>query len=314
MTEGDSLDSQWIAFIPMTRIQKLKRVPLRAYTQWSHEHCYLMHPLIRAGQDETVAGLFHRWIASARGVPKTVLWRGLAGESPFTQCIEKRAVGVESYDRGYLNKSGSLDEHYQRMASGSQHRELERKKRRLAEAGKLACHVNDHEAGLESWTAEFMELEGSGWKGRNGTALKCKVSDADFTRESFARAHAAGRLLTTCMRLDGRMIAATVDFEGNGGVFCFKIAFDETFGKYSPGLLLEIEHIRAIYAQSNLYWADSCMAPKSGASRNFWLESRRVVSAAVSERAFPDRVISKFAYACAHLSRKLKDSRRQTKK
>jgi hypothetical protein len=52
------------------------------------------------------------------------------------------------------------------------------------------------------------------------------------------------------LRLDGRPIAYKLDFLAGRGSFSFKIAFNENYGRYSPGELLEIENVRRLQAQS----------------------------------------------------------------
>ncbi|HEV2668965.1 MAG TPA: GNAT family N-acetyltransferase, partial [Blastocatellia bacterium] len=50
------------------------------------------------------------------------------------------------------------------------------------------------------------------------------------------------------------------NFLSGQGSFAFKIAFDEEYARYSPGVLLELENIRRLHAQSKVKWMDSCAA------------------------------------------------------
>ena len=63
------------------------------------------------------------------------------------------------------------------------------------------------------------------------------------------------------LHVDGRPIAHKLNFLSGPGSFAFKIAFDEEYARYSPGVLLEWENIRRLHAQSKVKWMDSCADP-----------------------------------------------------
>ena len=46
------------------------------------------------------------------------------------------------------------------------------------------------------------------------------------------------------LRLDGAPIAMKFNVEAGDGAFALKVAFDEAYARFSPGVALEIESIR----------------------------------------------------------------------
>jgi hypothetical protein len=46
------------------------------------------------------------------------------------------------------------------------------------------------------------------------------------------------------------------------GAFIFKIAYDESFAKYSPGVLLELDHLRSWQDGRQTLWMDTCASPR----------------------------------------------------
>ena len=62
------------------------------------------------------------------------------------------------------------------------------------------------------------------------------------------------------LKLNDQPIAISMGFIKDGAGWHFKIAYDETFAKYSPGVILESEQIRYFHARKDIHWVDSCMA------------------------------------------------------
>jgi CelD/BcsL family acetyltransferase involved in cellulose biosynthesis len=113
---------------------------------------------------------------------------------------------------------------------------LRRAKRQLEEQGTLALkHFNsaDPEA-LE----KFYTLEASGWKGAEGTAIKCDPRTRQFY-DSIAQAAARdGYLSLDFLELNGKPIAGHFGFNLRGRYFLAKAGYDEAFRRYGPGQLL----------------------------------------------------------------------------
>ncbi len=126
-----------------------------------------------------------------------------------------------------------------------------------------------------AWLAEFVALEAKGWKGREGTAFRERAHDARWLEEVVRAAFARGRLDALALRHDGRAIAMKLNFLAADGAFAFKIAFDEAWGKYSPGVLLELENVRRVHARPDVRWMDSCADPHHPMANRLW-SGRRV--------------------------------------
>lgn len=113
---------------------------------------------------------------------------------------------------------------------------LRRAKRQLEEQGTLALkHYStaDPEA-LE----KFYALEASGWKGQEGTAIKCDPCTRRFY-DSVAQAAARdGYLSLDFLELNGKPIAGHFGFNLRGRYFLAKAGYDEAFRRHGPGQLL----------------------------------------------------------------------------
>src|SRR3546814_15352244 len=90
--------------------------------------------------------------------------------------------------------------------------------------------------------------------------MACDPAEASFFRESVTAAFAAERLAFLRIDFEGKPIAMLVNFLMGRGGFSFKIAFDETMSRFSPGVLIEIDNLRRVLNRDDLDWMASCAA------------------------------------------------------
>jgi hypothetical protein len=111
--------------------------------------------------------------------------------------------------------------------------------------------------------------------------------------------------------LDDKAIAMLVNFRHGDGAFSFKIAFDETLGRFSPGVLIEIANLHAVQGSPDIGWMDSCAAPDHPMIDSLWAERRTIVQYRVAlHGAGLARMQRRGAFAVANgvetIARKLK--------
>jgi CelD/BcsL family acetyltransferase involved in cellulose biosynthesis len=117
-------------------------------------------------------------------------------------------------------------------------RQLRRRRRRLEEAGEVTLDVHDGTEQLDRSLAEFIEIEGSGWKGEAGTAIRSQQPLTSFYDEVTRWAAERGELRLAFLRVDGHPIAAHLYIQSFGVLYRFKSGYDENWSKQAPGMLL----------------------------------------------------------------------------
>ena len=117
-------------------------------------------------------------------------------------------------------------------------RQLRRRRRRLEEMGEVTLDVRDGTEGLEAALDEFIDVEGSGWKGQAGTAIRLQPRLGAFYRQVGRWAADRGELRLAFLRVDGRPIAAHLYLQSAEILYRFKSGYDEDWSKQAPGLLL----------------------------------------------------------------------------
>jgi hypothetical protein len=103
-------------------------------------------------------------------------------------------------------------------------------------------------------------------------------AERDYFRTIAAEAFRRGRLQMLGLRLSGRFIALKCNFLCPPGSFAFKIAYDEAYARFSPGVQLELDNVHLIHARPELEWMDSCAVPGHPMIERLWSERRTVES------------------------------------
>ena len=120
--------------------------------------------------------------------------------------------------------------------------QLRQARRRLAERGPLNFYrveTADREA-----LQHFYELEASGWKGREGSAILCAAKTRCFYDEMADSAARYGYFSLYMLEFKGRLIAAHYALTHRGRCYSPKVAYDEGFRQFAPGHLIVEEILR----------------------------------------------------------------------
>jgi CelD/BcsL family acetyltransferase involved in cellulose biosynthesis len=243
---------------------------------WCHSYCFLGTPLVRDAAGARALMTTGRVLVldRQRGEGPVAEWIGGAardrGLTTFYRAGYERAALERREDGDYLS---GLRAHHRR--------EYKRQHRRLEEELGAPLEVADVSADPAA-VDRFMALEQSGWKGRAGTALSSRPPHAKFFREVCAGFRDEGRLQMLEMTAGGRVVAMKCNFAGGDGVFCFKIAHDETLARFSPGVQLEIAHVDRFHEDRRERWADSCAAHNNDMINRLWPDSRRIETLALT--------------------------------
>jgi CelD/BcsL family acetyltransferase involved in cellulose biosynthesis len=125
-------------------------------------------------------------------------------------------------------------------------RSVRRRRRRLEELGEVSIGTADSRGlDLGPMLDELIRVEGSGWKGRVGTAMACRPERARFHREVYRWATERGWLRIGTVRVDGTAIAMQLSLVHGDVWHLHKTAHDERYRRFGPGslmMLATLEH------------------------------------------------------------------------
>jgi CelD/BcsL family acetyltransferase involved in cellulose biosynthesis len=304
-------------FFPLETRSRYKGLPVRVLSLCNHDYCSLCTPLVRAGYEKTCLEAFLDWLANQKQNALLEMETTRA-DGPFhrfwTGALQERAIRCfvdESYTRALLYPTSAQTEEYLHNAlSRKRRKELKRLENRLAELGQLDYEVVKNSDALNS-IEEFLQLEASGWKGQVGTAFASQETHSIFFREVAKAAAQRDRLMLLALRLKGRAIAMKFNLLAGHAAFACKIAYDEEYARFSPGVLLELYNIHLLHENGALHWMDSCAIPDHFMINRLWTERRLIQNSVVSSSSFYGDLVVSLLPSLRSVKRRLR--RKQTK-
>ncbi|HEY0114329.1 MAG TPA: GNAT family N-acetyltransferase [Allosphingosinicella sp.] len=302
-----------VGLMPLVTESRYGRVPVKFSQNWRHHHLFLGSPLVRAGQEEAfwrglLVGLDQQgWAAAFLHLRDLVeggpLHRGLKAAAA---ALGRPAKTVYREERAFLQSSLGADAYYEQSVRKKKRKELARLRNRLAEMGPLSVRALADGDDLSAWCDTFLQLEASGWKGREGTALACRSETETFFREAMAGALGQGRLQFLRMDVGDRPVAMLINFLAPPGSFSFKTAFDEDFARFSPGVLIQLDNLK-ILERPGIAWMDSCAAEQHPMIDSLWAERRPIIRVTVPLSGARRRI----AYTAARALEEVSAARRR---
>ncbi len=278
--EGSSL----IGLLPIARGQPYYGYPLPHLTTWLHDNAFCGTPLIASGFERAFWRTMLNHLDRTPGFALFLHLPQLPADGSVNAALDavlaefnRFSATVESWERAMLASDAKPEVYLTESMSAKKRKELRRQHKRLSEEGDLTVERSHGSDDVTAWISDFLALEAAGWKGDAGSALaNARNTRALFTSAIIGAAE-AGRLERITLRLDGRAIAMLANFVTAPGVFSFKTTFDESYARFSPGLLLQIENLELL-ARPDIGWADSCASPDHSMIERIWREKRRIVS------------------------------------
>jgi CelD/BcsL family acetyltransferase involved in cellulose biosynthesis len=273
--------SDWTACLPVRRYSRWHRLPLPCLATWQHSYCLLGTPLLAAEkpQADLMAILGDMLNSAGRTSFAALEWvpaDGSIGEALQSPSLS-RPLLFDEFSRATLKRRPEAT-YLEGRLKGKHRREFRRLAQGLEEelGGSLALVDRSSEGDA---VETFMELEASGWKGREGTALSCEDGHAGFFREMTRAFVARGALELLFLEAGDQVVAARCSLLGGGASFCFKVAYDERFKRFSPGRELELRLIERFH-DSELEWMDSCADLGNELFNRLWPDRRTLVTVA----------------------------------
>lgn len=268
--------------MPIVRPRRYYGRPIPHLASWLHTNCFLGAPLVAAGLERAFWRALLAWADSHAGAALFLHLRDLPLAGPLHQALTevlaelgRQAALVHREERALLASNEPPEAYFEAALSGKKRKELRRQFARLSELGEIRLERSTDTQGLDSWIQQFLALELAGWKGLAGSALAAQPATAHMFHQSLHGAAPRGRLERLTLSLDGAPIAMLATFLTPPGAFSFKTAFDERYGRYSPGVLLQRENL-AILGRADIAWSDSCAAADHPMIDHIWRERRAI--------------------------------------
>ncbi len=159
------------------------------------------------------------------------LWDGLQWVSGGEHCVDETApMHVVDCRRSFESLTSGL--------SAKSRANLRKSRRKLDSLSDVSFTTVACEPDLSAAFETFLQVEASGWKGANGTAILQRPGLEAFLRSLRTLHHEGDHCAINALHADGRCIAAELCFSTGDECVAFKIGYDEQYSRFAPGLLL----------------------------------------------------------------------------
>jgi CelD/BcsL family acetyltransferase involved in cellulose biosynthesis len=273
------LPRRLVGLFPFRVAARRYGVKLPVLAGWTHPFAPLGTPLVDRDATAAVVASFLGHVAADAPLPKIVLLPLLDESGPVAQalcCAVERGGGAHAafgrHHRAALQPKGDAAHYVEHAIGKKRHKEFKRLRRRLAEAGPVAFEIAHSPGTVTAALQDFLALEAKGWKGAAGTALVQSPELRRFAEtavDSLARHGQAG---VTRLLVGSQPIACIVTLQSGGGAWCWKIAYDESLARFSPGVQAMMELTEVLVADDVVAFADSCATPDHPMIDHLWRE------------------------------------------
>lgn len=294
------LEPVLIGLFPLHIAGPSRWMPMTRLRMWRHDYNFLCAPLVHRDYGKETLGAFFDWFSDQSEASGPLDMPRLPGDGELHQLLLEE-VGRrgwvnevrDRYTRAVLRHDGPAAQYIEQTLSGKRRKELRRQRKKLAEHGdvEFSCVDGLDLEQVEAWLEQFIQLEASGWKGAQQTALSSNQADLGFFVDVSLEAARRNRLQLSRLTVGGQLIAAKLNFLAGESAFAFRITFDESFARYSPGVLLELDAIERFCA-ADLEFMDSCAARNHPMIGHLWSDRRTIEHLLVSASRTGDLMLS----------------------
>jgi CelD/BcsL family acetyltransferase involved in cellulose biosynthesis len=178
-----------------------------------------------------------------------VLIRDMPADSIIVESLRRfggrRLVTSPSGGRPWLELDDSWLEPESHLNSGRRS-DLRRALRNAEKQGPVRCEITTPtQETLAPLLHDAFRVEAAGWKGDQGSALATDPQVGAFYTKLAQAACQRGILRIGMLRIGDHPAAMQLAIERDGCLWLFKMGFDESFARFSPGTLLMVESLRS---------------------------------------------------------------------
>lgn len=259
---------RWLMAAPIGR--RTAGLVLPVPTVWTTEYSPLGTPLMEPDVSDDQLKAFVEGASGATGILAIPYLPTACGTARRLTTLSNVATTTASVFERASHQSGSEGQaQFDDAFKGKRRKEMRRLLRRLEDYGAVSLSSAPGPEIVNRFD-QFLDLEASGWKGREDTALGSKVQTATFSREVVEALAGQGHVRIDELRAGDSLVASLVSFVDGGCVFTWKIAFDEEFARFSPGAQLVMHTFQENLVQPDFKIADSLAVPGHSMIEPLW--------------------------------------------
>lgn len=250
---------------------------------WHMPFCGLDTPLVDADNALAVAGAFLDHMAEHAALAGGILFPLLPAEGAVARTLAAAAQArglpmrlFDRHERAVLNGGHDTEAFQAASLPSKKLKELRRQLRRLGDLGEVRIETASEPQAVRDATEMFLALEASGWKAERGTALLQSNGTATFVRTMTRLLASEGRCRVVMLHAGETPVAAGLLLDAGGRSWFWKIAYDEQFARFSPGVQLTLALTRSQLERPTVECTDSCAIADHPMIDHLWPERMAV--------------------------------------
>ncbi|MFN3302174.1 MAG: GNAT family N-acetyltransferase [Roseateles sp.] len=149
-----------------------------------------------------------------------------------------------------ISLAGSFDDYWAQRPRKLIQNMRRYQRRAQAEAGEPRLDVVSDPAAIAAAVDRYAALESSGWKGREGTAVRPDSPQGRFYAEVMTRFAERGEALVYELWLGDELVASRMLLLRGGMAVMLKTAFNEQFDRFAPGRLLLLSTLQDLFRRA----------------------------------------------------------------
>ena len=271
---------QLVGLFPVRADRSRYGVPFSILVGWTHPYAPYGMPLVDRDMAEPVIAAWVDHVAHDPGLPDLVLMpllgQGGLFASTLADVLARRgcqATAFGRHQRPLLAPGTNRADYFQRTMGGRRFRHFRRRQRRLEELGDVRFEqLRDAEA-IARGLDDFFRIEAGGWKGRAGTAAAQNEDVHRFMRSAVTALGVEDKAVIERLCAGGKTIAAAIALKSGDCAWGWKVAYDEAFADFSPGILAVAGLTETLLADPGIVQADSCAGAHDTMAPQLWAES-----------------------------------------
>jgi CelD/BcsL family acetyltransferase involved in cellulose biosynthesis len=223
--------------------------------------------------------------AFVTSLSKPVFLKAIPTDGAFAAVLKKQSSHyevVEQWQRAALKPAGTFEEWMQNNFDQKRRKEFKRLRNRLAEQGNLQLHILHVDEDPQSYIDELLALEVTGWKGERGTAIATDQRTTAALIKALHGLHRQNKLRFWCLKLDNKPIAALYAIVEGDQAWLGKIAYDERYSKYSPGVQVILDCTEGFFEEPSIKCIDSSAIPNHPMIDRIWRDRIQMISVMVA--------------------------------
>jgi len=268
---------------------------------WTHEQAPLGTPLLDGGRaKDALAAVFAYCRTQSKDAG--LLFPLLPQEGETARLLregaaaEDRAIDIFAAHQRACLSAGPDPQHYlEKSVTSNRRRKLKRAHKLLEARGALTFQIATAPDQIRAAAEAFLDLEAKGWKGRRGTAFLKSPERAAFASEIAEKLTIHAKYSVASLNLNGRPLAVGLILKSGHRAFWWKIAYDEAFATYSPGVLLAVELTRVLLTDTTIEMTDSCAQADHPMIDHIWSERMGIADLLVAVDAEYPKKFAAFA-------------------